>query len=80
MQRLGNLYGDQFDADQPEIHPKMFCNRCYANLANSEMRGSDLQKLFEWHTHTDDCRTCSHMENKSKGATNLIVDQKEFIS
>ena len=56
--------------DNPTIHPRRFCNKCYRTTKNIQIHGTKTSlKIIQWTKHSDDgnCETCNSYNQRSKG-------------
>ena len=71
---ITGAFGIDVAKDDDEVHPKCFCDRCYAALQRKVKAAKESRvmltslKPVEWGIHTDEnCETCKRCEGVMKG-------------
>ena len=67
--RLNIAFKYKFEEDTVNIHPELFCHKCYSSLLHFEKRGAKINvTLSSWELHSEkECSTCSRVTSQSKG-------------
>ena len=67
-QKIENIYFININSDNPQIHPKKICLKCYSVMSTAIKRQSTISTspFNNWTQHAEKCEICERESNYSR--------------